>query len=453
MVYDVAVIGGGPGGYSAAVKASQMGGKVLLIEKEHLGGTCLNKGCIPTKTLLKCSKLYKSIKDAARFGIKVEGASIDFGSMMARKDEVVLTLRNGLKGLMKRNGVEVITGEGHIAAPGRVSVDNEMFEAKNIIIATGSRSIHPKIEGIESGNVADSEALLNAKELPSSIVIIGGGVIGLEFALLFSELGTAVTIIEMMESILSMADEDVIKGTEKILKDNSIKYETAAKVVKINGNEVCYQKNGQCYSVSGDKILIASGRAPNTDVSVLDRLGIRHDRGRILTDKHMKTNVQGIYAIGDVNGKAMLAHTAYAEAHIAVDNIFGIPSEMNYSIIPSCIYLHPEISWTGLTEKEARSKGFDIVTEMLPIGGNGRAHAEGETFGMIKIICNARDGEILGVHMICPGSSDMISECSVAMGMEATAEELARAVHPHPSFSETLMEAAIAISRKLNLKA
>jgi dihydrolipoamide dehydrogenase len=442
MIYDVVIIGGGPGGYVAAIKAAQLGGRVLLVEKENLGGVCLNKGCIPTKALLKCSGTYKTVKEAASFGIHAVNITIDFSEMMSRKQEIVKTLVGGIKGLLKANGVEVVKGEGLILNPNLVAVNEKVFEARNIIIATGSKPFMPNIKGMNSDTVLDSDALLSLETLPSSIVIIGGGVIGTEFAVLLSELGSRVTIIEMMSDILFMADTDTIKELKSMLVRNKIETITSARVTEINGDTVTYEKDGSAFSVKGEKILISAGRTPNTDQAELDALKIAHNTGKIITDEKMRTSVKGIYAIGDVNGKYMLAHVASEEGIVAVENIFGHPSEMDYSAVPQCIYSHPEIAWVGLTEREAREKGYDVGTGKFPISANGKSLAEGETTGFIKVILDKKYNEILGVHMICSHATDMVSEAVLALHLEATAKELATAMHPHPSVSEALMEAA-----------
>lgn len=448
MKYDVAVLGGGPGGYVAAIKASQLGGKVLLIEKENLGGVCLNKGCIPTKTLLKCSGTYKSIKESSNFGINVEGVSIDFKKMMVRKQNVVKTLVNGIRGLLKANGVEVIHGEGHITKLGTLEVNDTVYEAQNIIVATGSKPFIPRIKGVDSKNVMDSDEVLSMESIPSSITIIGGGVIGIEFAVLLSELGCRVTVIEMMKDIIFMADEDVIKELEKILESNKVDIIKSAKVIEIEEKAVIYEKDSKTFNIEGEKVLVAVGRIPNIDEEELDRLGIKHENGRIITDEKMQTNIKRIFAIGDVNGKYMLAHVASEEGIVAVENIFGLSSKMSYSTIPQCIYSHPEIAWVGISEREAKEKGIEVNMGKFPLSANGKSLAEGDTTGFIKIIVDKKYNEVLGVHMVCSHATDMISEGVLAMGLEATAEDIARLMHPHPTVSEALMEAANAVVGK-----
>lgn len=432
----------------AAIKAAQYGGKVLLVEKEALGGVCLNKGCIPTKTLLKSSGFYKSIKHADKLGVAVDHVSFDFKKMRQRKNDVVKTLVNGIKGLLKTNGVEVVSGVGTVVDSSTVKVGETVYKSQNIIIATGSRPFMPPIKGIDSPFVMDSDAFLAMESFPSSVVIIGGGVIGTEFAILLGELGCKVTIIEMMDEVLFMADHDIIREAGKILKINNVAVITSAKVTEISDHQVIYEKAGVSGSVEGEKILVAVGRVPNTDQNELSRLGIKHDRGKITTDEKMQTNIPGIYAIGDVNGKYMLAHVASEEGIIAVENIFGHKAKMSYKSIPQCIYSHPEMAWVGLTEKEASEKGYAFEVGKFPIAANGKSLAEAETSGFIKVIADKKYHEILGVHMVCSHATDMIGEAVLAISLEATADDVASAIHPHPTVSEALMEAALAAMGK-----
>jgi dihydrolipoamide dehydrogenase len=283
-------------------------------------------------------------------------------------------------------------------------------------------------------------------------VIIGGGVIGVEFAVLLSELGCKVTIIEMMKEILFMADEDVIKELKKILKLNKVEIITSAKVIEIKNSEVVYEKDGKTLSASGEKVLLSVGRTPNTDPNELDRLKIDHQKGRITTDERMCTSVEGIYAVGDVNGKYMLAHVASEEGITAVENIFGKDVKMSYRTIPQCIYSHPEIAWVGITEREAREKGLEISSGKFPISANGKSIAEGETLGFIKVIVDKKYNELLGIHMVCSHATDMISEGTFAISLEATAEDIVRTMHPHPTVSEALMEAAsLSVGKAIHL--
>lgn len=443
MQYDVVIIGGGPGGYVAAIKAAQLGGRVLLAEKDTLGGVCLNRGCIPTKTLLKCSGMYKSLKKAEQYGILIVEPAFDFSKMMDRKQQVVSNLVKGINGLMKSNGIDVVRGLGQIIDRNHVQIDNKVFETKNIIIATGSRPFKPNIKGIDSPAVMDSDALLSMEAVPESMVIIGGGVIGIEFAILLEELGCKVTILEMMDNILNMADEEIIKECRGILKANRIEVVTSARVVEIDGGSVTYEKEGGRKTVTGEKILVSTGRVPNTDQTELDTLGIRHRRGFIETDDRLHTSIAGIYAIGDVNGKYMLAHVASEEGITAVETIFGHEAEISYQNIPQCIYSHPEIAWVGLTEKEAREMGYDVATGKFPLSANGKSQADGDTTGFIKLVTDKKYGEILGAHMVCAHATDMISECTLALRLESTAADLASMMHPHPTVSEALSEAAL----------
>jgi Pyruvate/2-oxoglutarate dehydrogenase complex, dihydrolipoamide dehydrogenase (E3) component, and related enzymes len=295
--------------------------------------------------------------------------------------------------------------------------------------------------------VLDSDGVLSMKSLPSSVSIIGGGVIGVEFGVLLSELGCSVNIIEMFDEILINLDQDIVKKAYKMLEKNKIHMITGAKVLKIDSGKVVYDnKDGVIQTLQSEKVLLAAGRIPNTDKNELDRLGIKHNNGRIETNDRMQTNVDGIYAIGDVNGKFMLAHVASVEGMVAAENIAGYNSKMDYKAIPQCIYTHPEIACVGMTEKEARENGFNVKTGKFPLNANGKSVAEGETDGMVKIISDEGSGEILGVHIICPHATDMISESVLAMNLEATIKEIANTIHPHPTVSEAVMEAAEAIT-------
>lgn len=442
MRYDVAILGGGPGGYVSAIRAAQLGLKVLLVEKENLGGVCLNKGCIPTKTLLKCSGMFMNMKESEKFGISVENIGFDFEKMMARKEVVVKTLVKGVESLIRANGIELVKGEGSIIDPGTVRVDKSDYTTGNIIIATGSKPAVPNIKGVNDDCVLDSDELLSMKSLPPSITIIGGGVIGIEFSVLLSELGCKVNIVEMFEEILINLDHDIVKLIGSILERYKINVITSAKVLEIDSGKVTFEKNGTLGTLQSDKVLLAVGRSPNINKNELDRLRIKHDNGRIDTNERMETNVKGIYAIGDVTGKYMLAHAASKEGIVAAENISGLYSKMNYKAIPQCIYIHPEVACVGMTEKEARENRCEISTGMFPLHANGKSVAEGDYNGFIKIVSEKSTGEILGVHMVCPHAADMISECVLAMNVEATAKDVADAVHPHPTVSEAVMEAA-----------
>lgn len=459
-MYDVAIIGGGPGGYVAAVKAAQLGLKTVLFEQERLGGVCLNKGCIPTKTLLKSAEVYHTIKNASVFGIKASGCEVDFAAVMKRKNEVVARLTSGVGALLKANGVEVVKKLATILSNSEIQAGETVYSAKNIIIASGSKPMLPPIKGIDSPSVLTSDELLSIDHIPASIVIVGGGVIGVEFAFLLSEFGCKVTIVEMLDSVIAMADADVCAIMTKMLLARGIVLICGAKVVEIGKNGLIYEKDGKSAQVEAQSVLVSVGRVPNSDFAVLDKLGIKHERGKITTDERLKTSVRGIYAIGDVNGKWMLAHKASAEGIVAVENIAAEilsardifsaehSAVMHYDRIPQCIYTTPEIAWVGLTEKQARDLKLDIKCASFPMSANGKSMAEGNTTGFVKLISDAKTGELLGAHLVCAHATDMISEIVLGMNAEVCAQDIAKTIHPHPTVSESIMEAAEALIGK-----
>lgn len=444
--YDIIVLGGGPGGYVAAIKAAQMGAKTALIESNTLGGVCLNVGCIPTKTLLRNANVYKTVKNAAKFGVDlpVDQVEINWKAMQARKEAVVKQLTNGVKFLLSKNGAEVINGFGNVTDKNTVEVNGEKYKTKHLILATGSSPFLPPITGLkeayEAGFALDSTGLLNIEEVPQSLVIVGGGVIGVEFATLFSTLGTKVTIIEMANDILINNDQDVRNLMVKLLKKDNVDIITGAQVTAFKRGMVEYQKDGKTATINTEKVLVSIGRKPN--YKGIEALNLKTDRGGVVTDEHLETSIKGVYAIGDLNGKYMLAHVASAEALVAVQNIMGQNTKMDYTKIPACIYSFPEIASVGITEQQAKEQGLDYLVSTFPLSANGKALTEGENEGFIKIIAGKQYGELLGMHIVASHATDMISEAVVTMELEGTVYELAHAIHPHPTLSEIVMEAA-----------
>jgi dihydrolipoamide dehydrogenase len=447
--YDIAIIGGGPGGYVAAIKAAQWGKKVCLIEKGELGGVCLNEGCIPTKTLLKSVDVLHTVRNCARFGVtgvETSPAAINMGKLQQRKRTVIKKLTGGVGYLLQGNGVKVVRGSAAFVDKDTLKVNGEEIKAAHIIIATGSRSAKLPIpvsagdKGVPAPIITSTEAL-ELTEIPPEILIIGGGVIGIEFAYIFAQLGSRVTVVEMMDRILPMVDEEITEAVAKMLKGLGIEIFTSAKVSRITGTKVYFEHAGSERVIEAAKILMAVGRTPLTEGLNLETLGIKMKGAAIEVDEHLETNVPGIYAIGDVNGLSMLAHTASREGIVAVEHILGHPSRMDYSRIPWAIYLQPEVASVGLTEKQAREKFGEIKVGRFPLAGNGKAVIEGETQGMIKVIIEPQYNEILGVHIYGPHATDMISEAVLAMNLEATAEEMTIAVHPHPTVAEIIPEA------------
>ena len=444
--YDIAVLGSGPGGYVAAVRAAQYGLKVAVIEEEELGGTCLNRGCIPTKSLLCSAERYADVINMAEYGIFADRVSFDYGLMVKRKDIVIEKLRAGVKHLLESNGVELIKGRGKFTNRNTIETNGDRkITFKKAIIAAGSSPLRPSIPGIESEKVFDSTQVLELKNCPENITIIGGGVIGIEFASIFSKLGKKVTIIEMMDTIIPNMGKKIASTIRKILENNSVQIYTSAKVLNINtkNDVICtFEKNGEKLHVSSDIAIIAIGRQPSTTNIGIENIGVKLNHGFIETNDYLETNVKSIFAIGDITGKALLAHVASEQGLVAAANAAGIQTKMNYDIIPSCIYTSPEAATVGLTEEEARLRGTNVKVGESLVRTNGKSLAMSEKEGFIKIITDEKTGEILGAQMIAPRASDMIAEICVAMKLESTAEELATTIHPHPTVSEMIQEVA-----------
>lgn len=450
--YDIVVIGAGPGGYVAAIKAAQLGAKVAIIEKNYIGGVCLNIGCIPTKAFIKSARVYQDILNSEDFGITLDKSSVkvDWKKVLKRKDIIVKKLTMGVNMLLKKNGVEIFNGEANIKDKNTVEVNGESLSTKNIIIATGASPVIPPIpgvkEGFEAGYILTSKEALSLEELPKELVVVGGGVIGIEFATVFASFGTNVTVIEMANNILVNIDDEVRASYLKSLKKQKINIITNAAVSKVLDNQVYYNLDGKELSINADKVLMSVGMRPNT--KGLEHLGLEITKSGITTNEKLQTNIPGIYAIGDVNGKMMLAHVASSEAIVAVENIIGKESKIDYNKVPAGIYGTPEIANVGLTEQQAKEKGIEYKVSKFPLAANGKSLAEGETDGFIKIIAEAKYNEIIGVHILAPHATDLISEAVILMELEGTAYELAKGIHPHPTLSEIIMEAAHGIIDK-----
>jgi dihydrolipoamide dehydrogenase len=448
--YNLAVIGGGPGGYEAAIRASQLGMKVVLIEEKDMGGTCLNRGCIPVKALLHAAEMYHTVRSCSEFGINASDVGFDYGKIISRRDAIVRRLRSGVEFLLKSYGVATIKGRAKIKDANTIEVEskesgNVTVKASKIIIATGSRPARPPVTGIDGKNVLDSDGVLDMSACPEKIVIIGGGVIGIEFATIFNMLGKSVTVIELADSILPGIDTEVTDLLSRLLRKRGIEIYTSARVKSVNnerGATCVFEHGGKELTAEGDIVLVATGRAPNSDGIGLENAGIETKKGFIVVNEYLETSVKGIYAIGDVTGKALLAHVASAQGLVAAANAAGQGKKISYSVVPSCIYTTPEIAAVGLTEKEALEKGFDIEVGRFPSAFNGKSVIMGEEKGFAKIITDKVTGEILGAHVIALRATDMIAEVCVAMKLESTITELADTIHPHPTISEMIMEAA-----------
>jgi dihydrolipoamide dehydrogenase len=450
--FDIVIVGGGPGGYVAAIKAGQLGYKVAVIERENVGGVCLNWGCIPTKTLLKSAKVFEQFKHAKDYGIDVkqDSFSANFPDMIKRKDSVVRRLTGGVAALLKKNGATLIKGFGEVVDATHVKVGEELIEAKFIILATGASVIMPPIpglqEGFDAGFVLTSKEILDLKALPSSLLIVGGGVIGLEFATIFSSLGTKVTVIEKQPTLLTSVDEE-IRGLffKKITKDG-VSIFTNATVTSIGQGTVTYELDGKTTEVKVDKVLMAVGMKPNT--KSFASLNLAMEKAGVQVNERMQTSVSNVYAIGDVTGKFMLAHVASHAGLVAIDHIHGGDATMDYRAIPNGIYTFPEIAMVGLTEQDAKAQGIDYKVSTFPVMANGKAMGENEKDGLVKIIVSKPYNEIIGVHIMASAATEMISEATLAINLEATAEELVHTIHPHPTLAEMMMEAAHGIIDK-----
>ena len=448
MQYDVTVIGGGPGGYVAAIKAAQYGKRVCLIEREYLGGVCLNVGCIPTKTLLQTVEVLHTAQKAAQFavtGIDPACLGVDLKRLQARKEQVVGQLTGGVGALLKKNKVTVRRGTVVFADKNTVTVDGAAVTSDCFILATGSRPFTPaSIAVAPDAEVLTSTQALCLTQVPARLGVVGGGVVGIEFAYLYRALGAEVHVFEAMEQILPMIDGTIAALARREMERQGIVFHTGVKVTGVTRDGISYQEAGAERRYAAGSVLMAVGRAPNTGGLGLEKLGVRLERGAVVTDEFLRTNVPNLYAIGDVNAHLMLAHTASREAQTAVDHICtGKAEPVRYDAIPSCVYIHPELAAVGLTEQQARERGLDVAVGSFPLSANGKALVEGETTGLIKIIADRRTGELYGAHIMGPRATDLIGELAAALYLEATAESMTCMVHPHPTLSEIIPEAAL----------
>ena len=458
-MYDLAIIGGGPGGYVAAERAGAAGLKVVLFERKSLGGVCLNEGCIPTKTLLYSAKVYNYAKTGDHYGVYVSDPTFKYDEIVARKNKVVKKLVGGVRVAMKGNGVDVVaenaTIQGRDAEGIKVEAAGNVYAAKNLLICTGSEAAVPPFPGLkEAGDViVTNREILAMTEMPEELVVIGGGVIGMEFAAFFSTLGTKVTVVEMLPKILGPLDDEISEMLQKQYEKRGVEFCLRCKVTGIEGNTVVYEDpEGKVCRVSGDKILVSVGRRANLQGFGLENIGVElalNPAGRpygIKVDERMRTNVPGVYAAGDVTGFSMLAHTASREGEVAVNNILGKDDRMRYNAIPGVVYTNPEVAGAGLTEAEAKAKGIDYKVVKLPMAYSGRFVAENERGeGICKIIVGAAHHEVLGVHMLGNPCSEIIHSACLAIETEMTLEQLQEVVFPHPTVSEIIKETAFTI--------
>lgn len=446
MNEELTIIGSGPGGYVAAILASKKGLDVKVVEKGNIGGVCTNEGCIPSKALLSVAEKIGSIENARRDGIDVELKNIDFDKVMTKKERAVKMSRKAIQNLFEKHGVEVLKGKAKVRSSTEVEVEKEdeteVIGSDHIIIATGSEPISlPGLE-IDEENILSSSGALGLEDLPESLLIVGGGYIGIEMAYIFSSLGTDVKIIELEDRLLPLMDKDLSEVAERMMKRNKVKFYTGSKVTKVDESaeslEVKIEGDTE-KKVEVEKVLCSVGRRPTPPEADIDIIG---EDGGIQVDESMRTEVENVYAIGDVNGESMLAHAAFKQAEIAVDNILDKDTEdFSQAEIPAGLYTHPEMAGVGLTESEAEEKMDRVKVGKFPISGTGRGSSTGERMGLAKVIANA-DDEIVGLHLACPGATDIIMEGTLAVEKSMDVEELAEMVHSHPTYSEAIKEAA-----------
>ena len=441
--FDVVVIGGGPAGYVAAIRAAQVGGKVAVVEKSELGGTCLNRGCIPTKTFLKNAEIIEGIEMSSKRGIILENEkfTVDMPKVVSLKNEIVKTLTNGVQGLLKSNSIKIFKGVGKINKDKDVVINGEkVLRTNKIILAGGSKVGSVNIPGIESKRVLTSDDILDLKELPKSLAVIGGGVVGVELGQAYLSFGSEVTVIEMMDRIVPGVDREASETLRKALEKKGMKILTSSKIKEIidEGDKLRIKLEGK-EDVVAEKALLSIGRVP--DLEAVGELDLEMERGKIKVDKYMETSVKGVYAPGDINGIKMLAHAAFRMGEVAAENaILGNHREIKLETTPSAIYTIPEVGMVGLTEEEAKEK-YDINVGKFAFVGNGRALASGDTTGFVKVIADKKYGEILGVHIVGQSAAEIINEASSLMAMEITVDEVIKTIHGHPTFSEALFEA------------
>ena len=454
MNYDLIVIGSGPGGYVAAIRASQLGLKTAIVERESLGGICLNWGCIPTKALLKSAQVFEYINHAADYGIKTAGAEADFAAVVKRSRGVAEGMSKGVQFLMKKNKIEVIDGFGKVKPGKKVDVTDKDgkatdYSAEHIIIATGARSRELPNLPQDGKKVIGYRQALNLPELPESMIVVGSGAIGVEFADFYNSMGTKVTVVEFMPNIVPVEDEDVSKHLEKSLKKAGIEIMTNASVESVDTSGAGVKANVKTakgnITLEADILLSAVGIAANIEGQGFEEVGIQTDKGRVLVNEWYETSVPGYYAIGDILPTQALAHVASAEGITCVEKIKGLHVEkIDYGNIPGCTYCSPEVASVGLTEKQAKEQGYELKVGKFPLSASGKATANGNTDGFVKVIFDAKYGEWLGCHMVGEGVTDMIAEAVVARKLETTGHEIIKSIHPHPTVSEAIMEAAAA---------
>ena len=448
MKYDVAIIGGGPAGYTAAEKAAKGGLSTVLFEKNALGGVCLNEGCVPTKTLLYSAKTYDQIKHASKYAVSAENPSFDYPKIIARKNKVVKKLTAGIRMKMKESGVEVVAGEAMIQGKtdeGNILIQcaEQVYEAKNLLVCTGSESVIPPIPGVNETEYWTSREALQSKELPASLIIIGGGVIGMEFASFFNSMGTEVQVVEMLDKILGPMDKELSDMLQAEYTKRGVKFYLGHKVTGIHGQEVMVEKDGESFTLHGEKVLLSVGRRPVTKGFGLETLALEPFRNGIKVNEYMQTSLPNVYACGDITAFSLLAHTAVSEAEVAIDHILGKARAMSYKAIPGVVYTNPEIAGVGKTEEELQTSGTPYQVKKIPMAFSGRFVAENEMGnGVCKLIL-AEDGTLIGAHLLGNPASELIVIAGIAIEKGMKAEELTSFVFPHPTVGEILKEALL----------
>ena len=449
-MFDLIVIGGGPGGYNAAERAAEKGLKTCVVEERALGGTCLNEGCIPTKTLLYSAKIYDYSKHCTEYGVEFTGASIDHAKIIDRKDKVVKTLVGGVGMKMKKAGVEVITATatilGKTADGFKVQAGDKEIEGKRLLICSGSEATLPPIDGLKdslaNGFALTNREILDMKEVPATLLVVGGGVIGLEMVSYFNSIGSRVVVLEMMDHIAGPTDREISEMLKKEYEKRGVEFILGAKVTSIKDGKITYELDGKVNEIAGDKALVSIGRRARTAGLGLEKIGVLTERGAIVTDEFCKTNVPGVWAAGDVNGKVMLAHTAYREGEVAVTNMLGGKDRVDYNSIPSVIYTNPEVAAVGETTESAKAKGYNVEIRTLPLSYSGRYLAENEGGkGIMKIVVDKDHNKILGFHMIGTYASEIVYGAAMMVGKEMRLSEIQKFVFPHPTVGEVLREA------------
>lgn len=449
-MFDLIVIGGGPAGYNAAERAAERGFKTCVIEERALGGTCLNEGCIPTKTLLYSAKIFDYSKHCSEYGVEFSGATINHAKIVDRKDKVVKTLVGGVSMKMKKGGIEVVYTTAKITGKTQegfsVAAGDKNYEAKRLLICSGSEATLPPIDGLKdslaSGFALTNREILDMKEVPETLLVVGGGVIGLEMVSYFNSIGSKVVVLEMMDHIAGPTDREISEMLKKEYEKRGVQFILGAKVTSIKDGKIAYELDGKAQEICGDKALVSIGRRARTKDLGLEEIGVVMERGAIVTDEYCKTSVPGVWAAGDVNGKVMLAHTAYREGEVAIDNMFGGKERVDYNSIPSVIYTNPEVAAVGETTESAKAKGINLEIKSVPLSYSGRYLAENEGGkGIMKILVDKDHNKIIGFHMIGTYASEIVYGAAMMVGKEMRLSEIQKLVFPHPTVGEVIREA------------